>query len=521
MAALILPSRRVLLPQQGVALNREKIRETGTIYLGLPGAEFRDLVGGASLTNPGGLAAAEKGRVATFNGAQQANKALTLPNGYRNVIIAARIRATAAQAGDPGAAFGIYNGTAVQSGMGVGFDPSNNVGLAVLTSNAAALPQSSPGVIGKWYTVFVQYEGAATNGAAVAYVDGRRVATGYGAAISGATDPANEISIGAQHRSSGFLRQFKGDIEWAALMYLPRDSWQSLTDEVALRLYESGYPYNLLKPIERRIMVAVSSGGAETSLTVAEASHGHTSDSLSLTTATALTAADSTHAHAADGLTLSTGTALVVAEASHAHTAGDLTLSTGTSLAVGDALHSHTADAPALTTNSALAVVDASHGHTAENLTLSAFTGDTLAVQDATHAHSADAPALTTDQHLAVGDAAHAHAADALALSTQILLTVSDAAHAHSVDNLTLSDVPALVIASVMHAHAADSVALTSQAWLAAQDALHAHQADNVSLSAFDADDKLYPLAGLTQEWPRTGSQTFPLAGLRQNFPLE
>jgi hypothetical protein len=33
--------------------------------------------------------------------------------------------------------------------------------------------------------------------------------------------------------------------------------------------------------------------------------------------------------------------------------------------------------------------------------------------------------------------------------------------------------------------------------------------------------DELYPLAGLTQDWPITGSQTFPLAGQRQTFPLE
>lgn len=293
------------------------------------------------------------------------------------------------------------------------------------------------------------------------------------------------------------------------------------TASISLAFRAPASEYAQARSFQRRIMVAVPSGGTETSLTVAEASHGHTSDSLSLTTATALTAADSAHAHTADGLTLSTGTALVVAEASHAHTADALTLSTGTSLAVGDALHSHTADAPALTTNSALAVADASHGHTSDNLTLSAATGDTLAVQDSTHAHGAEALTLNTAQHLAVGDAAHAHAADAPLLSTQILLTVSDAAHAHSADNITLSDVPALVIASVMHAHAADSVALTSQSWLAAQDAFHAHQADNLSLSAFDANDELYPLAGLTQEWPRAGSQTFPLAGLRQNFPLE
>lgn len=218
--------------------------------------------------------------------------------------------------------------------------------------------------------------------------------------------------------------------------------------------------YAQARALQRRILVAVPSGGGTVTLSVADSTHGHT----------------------ADGLTVSTASALVVAEASHAHTAEALALSSGTSLSVAETLHSHTADALTLTTNSALAVSDASHGHAADNLTITAPTGDTLVVQDASHAHSAESIALTTSQHLAVADGVHAHSADSVALATQILLTVSDAAHAHTAENLVLSDVPSLVIASVMHAHAADSVALTSQAGLA---------------------------------------QNFPLAGQRQKFPLE
>ena len=263
------------------------------------------------------------------------------------------------------------------------------------------------------------------------------------------------------------------------------------TASISLAFRAPAAEYAQARSLQRRILVAVPSGGGTVTLSVADSTHGHT----------------------ADGLTVSTASALTVAEASHAHTAEALTLSTGTSLSVAESLHSHAADALTLTTKSSLAVSDSSHAHAADNLTLSATTGDTLAVQDATHAHSAESIALTTSQHLAIADGEHTHAADSVALSTQILLAVADSAHAHTAENITLSDAPSLVIASVMHAHAADSVALTSQAWLAVQDALNAHRADNVSLSAFDADDELYPLAGL--------AQNFPLAGQRQKFPLE
>lgn len=259
MAALILPSRRIQSPQQGYTLNREAVSQTGTIFLAFPHQEFRDQISGKRVANPGGLSSSQVGRVATFNGSQQGNLAFPLPNGHVNMVVAARIRATATQSGTPGAAFGIYDSSA-QGGFGVGFDPSNNVGLAALTSSGAYLTQRSVGALGKWYTVYAQVN-AAADASGVCYVDGRPVTTSQGASIPGLIRVGNEVSFGAQHRSSGFLRPFTGDIEWAALMYLPKDDWQSLTDDVALRLFESGYPYNLLTPIQRRIWVPVAGGG--------------------------------------------------------------------------------------------------------------------------------------------------------------------------------------------------------------------------------------------------------------------
>lgn len=267
MAALILPSRRVVQPQQGYTLNQTAVKETGTFFLTFPDKTLRDAVSGLTLANPGGISFGEKGQTATFNGSQQGNLLLPIPNGHTNLIVAARIRATAAQAGTPGAAFGVYQSTA-QGGFGVGFDTSNRVGLALLTTTGAYLSTYSAGVQQRWYTVYAQISGVG-NGIGVVYVDGRPATTGQGVAYNGSPATPNEIAIGAQHRSSGYLRQFRGDIEWASLMYVPGETWQSLTDDVALRLYESGYPYNLITPTQRRIIVDLGAGGGGASQSVA------------------------------------------------------------------------------------------------------------------------------------------------------------------------------------------------------------------------------------------------------------
>lgn len=259
MAALILPSRRVVQPQQGYTLNQTAVKETGTFFLTFPDKTLRDAVSGSTLANPGGISFGEKGQTATFNGSQQGNLLFPIPNGNTNLIVAARIRATATQAGTPGAAFGVYQSTS-QGGFGVGFDTSNRVGLALLTNTGAYLPTYSAGVQQRWYTVYAQIS-AGSNGSGVIYVDGRPATTGQGGGYVGDPRTPDEIAIGAQHRSSGYLRQFRGDIEWASLMYVPGETWQSLTDDVALRLYESGYPYNLITPTQRRIIVDLGAGG--------------------------------------------------------------------------------------------------------------------------------------------------------------------------------------------------------------------------------------------------------------------
>lgn len=149
-------------------------------------------------------------------------------------------------------------------------------------------------------------------------------------------------------------------------------------------------PWEIFRPAQRR--VPVSAGGAA-DLTLADASHAHAADSLSLTTASTLTIADATHAHTAEALSLTTASTLAVADALHDHAAEGLALTTESLLALQDALHDHAADAPEL------------------------LSGSSLLIAEALQAHTADGLALVVDAYLTVANAGHGHTADALVLT--------------------------------------------------------------------------------------------------------
>lgn len=267
-------------------------------------------------------------------------------------------------------------------------------------------------------------------------------------------------------------------------------------------------PCQLYRPTQRRIIVDMGAGGGAvdlapagathaqaadnvvlstaTSLTVNSAEHAQTAENVALTTATALTAADASHAQSADNLTLGTTVAvdLAVADASHAHAADSLALVAASVLTVADAAHAHTADSVGLTTVETLTVASADHAHSAENVSLT-IGGIGLAVSDATHAQAADAPTLSADSFLVTADATHGHTADLLTLSTATFFVVDDAVHAQTADSLTLDGAPTLQVAGADHQHTADAVALTMESWLEAASAAHAHTAQNITLSVF------------------------------------
>jgi len=263
---ILLPSRRITKPQSGGSVDLQRAHDSGTLYLSFADAGFTDRIGGGVVRNPGGLALGPNGKIATFNGAQQVNSPVWLGDSHTGLIVAARILATGAQSGTPGAAFGVYD-SASQGGFGVGFDPSGNAGAALLTSGGAYLNARSAVGLNKWVTVFAQISGF-NAGFSVAYVDGQPATVGQAGSYAGDPRVPREIAYGAQHRSSGFLRQFKGDVEWAAILRVaPDGGWRSLTDSLALELYESGYPYNLIKTT-RRVYFDMGAGGSATGYTL-------------------------------------------------------------------------------------------------------------------------------------------------------------------------------------------------------------------------------------------------------------
>lgn len=144
---------------------------------------------------------------------------------------------------------------------------------------------------------------------------------------------------------------------------------------------------------------AAGGGGSATDLTIQDATHGHSADSLTLTLGyTNLTIADATHGHAADSLALTLDTTLAIADATHAHTADNLAISTSgaVNLTIQDATHAHTADSPTLTLGyTDLAIAEALHAHTADNLTLTVAGAVDLIIARAVHAHTVDSLTLT------------------------------------------------------------------------------------------------------------------------------
>ena len=228
-------------------------------------------------------------------------------------------------------------------------------------------------------------------------------------------------------------------------------------------------PWQIFKP--RRNVLYFGGSGSGITITVADASHGHAADGLTLTTATALSAADALHGHAADQAALSTNWLLAVADAASAHVADGPALTVASVLAVADALHAHISDSLGLSTRWLLTVADALHGHAADNALLDTSLATTLTAQDALHGHTADVLALVTNWLLAVADAAHGHAADNVTLSAtgSVDLALADAVHAHLADNAGLSTATTLAILEAIHAHTAEALTLFFSSFTQAQ----------------------------------------------------
>lgn len=277
--------------------------------------------------------------------------------------------------------------------------------------------------------------------------------------------------------------------------------WAEKYGTGALTVNETGPPDGSSLSMIAFILRAAADDNVE--LDIADATHGHTAESLALTQANTLAIADAAHAHAAESLALVQESLLAIADALHGHTADGVLLVQEQLLAIADALHAHTAEtvalvqanlltiadtlhghaaeSPALIQANALAIADATHGHTAQSVTLSPST--MLSIFDALHGHTADSPTLLQANVLAIADALHGHTAESITLSSATLLSIADALHAHLAENLALVQGNVVAINDARHVHTAENVALAQAGTLVVFDATHAHTADSVTLT--------------------------------------
>lgn len=228
------------------------------------------------------------------------------------------------------------------------------------------------------------------------------------------------------------------------------------------------------------IGINADAGGGPVTLTIQDATHGHSVDNVALTQANTLSVADAVHAHVVDSPTLTQAHILAVADALHSHAVDAVALTQANTLTVADTVHAHAVDNVALVQSHILAVADALHAHAADNVSLTQ--AGTLTVADAVHAHAVDSVAITQANVLVVQSTDHGHAVDHVVLSESQILAVADALHAHAVDAVALTQAHVLAIHDAAHGHLVDALDLTQAAVLVVDDALHAHLVDAVTL---------------------------------------
>lgn len=226
-----------------------------------------------------------------------------------------------------------------------------------------------------------------------------------------------------------------------------------------------------------RELAYMDPGPAVVSVTVADATHGHSATSPSLAASSDVSVDSATHGHGATSPTLGAVSPVSPADAAHGHTASSPTLSasgSAPSVTADDAVHAHSATSPALST------------------------ATSASANNATHAHSAGSPALATNTSAAPDNAAHAHSATSPTLAAKFTVTSANGAHAHTVSSPTLAFATTISVASALHDHTATSPTLAANDNAVHPDnATHAHWATSPVLVSTPLDVPGYtdPLA--------------------------
>ena len=441
MAALILPSRRVVQPQGALAANISSPLARDMRFLWAHGSD-RDLVKGAPYAIAGTAPAdtsTPKGFAKVGAGSGNLNFGLRTDLGtpgtnQLSVMAVAYIddsaAATGAFMGRVNSAFCFTLG--VNSGSQQ-FTFGINQSITVVVPEASVIAGLLP--VNKRPVVIVgTYNGATADLYVETFGDsafkGSNSRARTGNFPSNPSDPFSLLSRGGTGERLNGASMIAGGV-WGRALH--RNEVDAILEN----------PWQLFKPIERRIWVGAAGGGPVT-LVTSDASHAQTAGNLTLatTTATGLTVAASAHAQTAESLTLTAATALTVASAAHAQTAEALTLTAATGLSLASAAHAQTADNLALITTGAtsLTVADASHAQTAGSIALTS--SSFLVTADAIHGQTADLLTLSTASFFAVDGATHAQTAENLSITIgEITLDVSDALHAQIANNLNLTGV--------------------------------------------------------------------------------
>lgn len=272
-----------------------------------------------------------------------------------------------------------------------------------------------------------------------------------------------------------------------------------------------------------------------TTLVIANASHDHTVQSLTLTQVHLLAVQNATHSQTANNLTLTQVHSLTIQNSSHAHTAGNVVLTQVRRVVLAASANitaSGEATTAQLTPPSGKTTADFTAGRMQDDenptdtvnlgvddytelewsVQLSSFaTGDfefrvtangtpldtysvtpqlsvgaaptNLVIQSASHAHTAENAVFTQVHSLVVADASHAHTANNLALTQVHSLAVQNSSNTHTAENLSLTQTHALTVQNSSHSHTAESLTLTQVHSLAIANSSHSHAADNLALT--------------------------------------
>ena len=403
-----------------------------------------DLSAGKNLAPaPGAKAQSEHGIVYSFNGAQQGNLAMALPS-VGNMMICARVRATATQAGTPGQAFGVFASSGNQSGFGVGFNSSNQVGCGWLSNAGAGLAAYSPSVIGQWYDVYTMM---ASNNVVRSWINGVPATTSQSFSVVSFNSSLNEIAIGAQHRSSGFLRQGKVDIEWASILEIDNSL---VDDDLAAKMFASGFPYNCLKAPSRLIffippagssahlIIAANSVQANTSLAaaiqqthrigVANSINGHQAGSAAIRQTHLVGVANSAQANTASpGSVSQTSTTFIVgSNSTQPNAASAASIQQTHRILTADSAISHQGDAAAIRQTHLIGVADSSQTNMASPGSVTQSADTYIAVANSSQANTTNSIAIKQTHLIGVADSVLAPSASSIFIKQTHLIGVAD-----------------------------------------------------------------------------------------------